>query len=266
MIRVAQKIKMIKIEEIIPNPYQIRRYFERKSLFELADSIKENGVLSPVLVRGGIRGYELVCGQRRVRAALIAGLTEIPAVVVRANDAQCAQLSMIENIQRQNLDFVEEAEGYYNLISYHRIKKEKLVKRLSIEGRHINEKIRLLSLNEKIRYKIEENNISESCARELLKIHDEEKQLMIIDEIVKADLTYQGVKELVKNELRKMASGSDEKGKKKRKHPAGTAEMSVFRNTVNKTVDLLQNSGAYVTSTETENEMYNEFVIRIHKI
>ena len=155
--KVSQKIKRIKINDILPNPYQIRRNFDAMRLSELAESIKENGVLSPVLVRGCIEGYELICGQRRVRAARMAGLDEVPAIVVRAGDAQCAELSMTENIQRQDLSSIEEAEGFFNLMAYHRVKKEKLQKDLSVDFQRINEKIRLLSLSERVRYKIEEN-------------------------------------------------------------------------------------------------------------
>ena len=113
--KLSQKIRHIKIGDILPNPYQIRRNFDAASLSELADSIKQNGVLSPIIVRGGVKGYELICGQRRLRAARMAGLAEIPAIIVKAGDAQCAELSMTENLQRQNLSHIEEAEGFFNL-------------------------------------------------------------------------------------------------------------------------------------------------------
>ena len=264
MIRTPQKIKMIKISEIIPNPYQTRRKFDRRDISFLAASIKEVGMLSPIIVRGAIGGYELICGQRRVRAAVMAGISEVPAIIVRAGDLQCAQLSMIENIQRVNLSLCEEAEGYYNLMAYHRMKKENLLKALSTESTNVNEKMRILSLSENVRYKIEENNISEKSARELLKLHNEEKQNEIADRIINEEINYREVCAAVKQALREMAqSKKDENMSRKRKFSAENRPLYI--NTVNKTVEMLKNSGARVELEQSENEKYVEFTIKTFK-
>ncbi len=263
--RVSQKIKFVKIKDMFPNPYQIRRSFERKALFELAESIKINGILSPVILRGSINGYEIICGQRRVRAASIAGLSEVPAIIVRAGDAECAELSMTENIQRENLSFVEEAEGYYNLMSYHRVKKEKLQRVLSVKNERINEKIQLLNLSEAVRYKIENNNIPEKYARELLKVHDEEKQLDIIESIIIDELTYTKLCERVKKELTAMVKNEPLKETTQKNLLNFKARLPVYKNTLNKTVDILKNSGAKVKMEEKECEKYSEFVLKIYK-
>ncbi len=263
--RVSQKIKFVKIKDIFPNPYQIRRSFERKALFELAESIKINGMLSPVILRGSINGYEIICGQRRVRAASVAGLSEVPAIIVRAGDAECAELSLAENIQRENLSFVEEAEGYYNLMSYHRVKKDKLQRVVSVKSERINEKIQLLNLSEAVRYKIEDNNIPEKYARELLKVHDEEKQLDIIDSIINDELTYSKLCERVKKELTAMAKNEPIKGATQKNLLNFKARLPVYKNTLNKTVDILKNSGAKVRMEEKECERYSEFVFKIYK-
>lgn len=263
--KVSQKIKFVKIKDIFPNPYQIRRCFERKSLFELAESIKNNGMLSPVILRGSINGYELICGQRRVRAASIAGLAEVPAIVIKAKDAECAELSMTENIQRENLNFVEEAEGYYNLMSYHRIKKDKLQKALSVKSEKINEKIQLLNLSESVRYKIEENNIPEKYARELLKVHDEEKQLDIIECIVEEDLTYSKLCEKIKCELTGMIKNEQNKEERRKNNVNYEVRYPIYKNTLNKTMDILKSGGAKVQMEEKECEKYSEFVFRIYK-
>lgn len=263
--KVSQKIKFVKIKDIFPNPYQIRRCFERKALFELAESIKINGMLSPVILRGSINGYELICGQRRIRAATIAGLSEVPAIIVKAGDAQCAELSLTENIQRENLSFVEEAEGYYNLMSYHRVKKDKLQKALSVKSEKINEKIQLLNLSESVRYKIEENNISEKYARELLKVHDEEKQLDIIESIVNDELTYSKLCEKVNKELQGMIKNESSRESEHKNYLNFKSRLPIYKNTINKTVDILKNSGARVLMEEKEREKYTEFVFKIYK-
>ncbi|MBR1969424.1 MAG: ParB/RepB/Spo0J family partition protein [Clostridia bacterium] len=263
--RFSQKIKFVKIKDIYPNPYQIRRSFERKALFELAESIKINGVLSPVILRGSITGYEIICGQRRIRAASIAGLTEVPAIIVRVGDAECAELSMIENIQRENLSIVEEAEGYYNLMAYHRIKKDKLQRNLSVSNERINEKIQLLNLSEAVRYKIEENDISEKYARELLKVHDEKKQLDIIDEIVNAELTYSKLCTKVKNEIAAMIKNEPLKESLQKNIVSFRERLSVYKNTLDKTVEILKKSGAKVKMEEKECDKYSEFVFKIYK-
>lgn len=262
MIRSSQKIKMIKTSEIIPNPYQLRRKFGEKELELLCNSLKEVGMLSPVIVRGTADGYELICGQRRVRAALMAGMDCVPAIIVRAGDLQCAQLSIIENLHRINLSCCEEAEGYFNLMAYHRVKKEKLLKILSAERNRVNEKVRLLELDEAARYKIEENQIPEKTARELLKLHDREKQLEILNKTIGEELSYQSVCLLVKQTLREMAQ---KKTEKRNRNNDRKTNMALCINTVKKTVELLKNSGAKVEMMQEENENCVEFTIKTYK-
>ena len=261
MIRTPQKIKMIKIKEISPNPYQIRRNFNSEAIRQLADSIKEVGMISPVILRVISEGYELICGQRRIRAAALLGMETVPAVIIRAGDRQCALLSMIENLQRENISLFEEAEGYYNLMSYHRVKKEDMVKELSLESGRINDKMRLLSLSAPIRYKIEENKIPEKAARELLRLHDEEKQAEIIEKVMKEELNLNDISSEVKNILQEMIL-NESKAKRGRKK---NFNMPLCINTVKKTAELLKKSGAKVETEQTETENYVEFNIKIHK-
>lgn len=261
MIFSPQRIKMIKIEEISPNPYQVRRNFNAVKLQQLADSIKEVGMLSPIIVRTAVRGYEIICGQRRFRAAILIGMKSIPAIIVRAGDRQCAQLSLVENLQRENLALFEEAEGFYNLMSYHRVKKDELVKNLSLESGRINEKVRLLSLNTPIRYKIEENDIPEKAAKELLKLHDEEKQAEILDGIAKEEININEIPFVIKEILREMSQGGN--GTKRGRKKAFSLPLCI--NTVKKTADLLKKSGAKVEMEQKEEEKYIEFTLKITK-
>lgn len=264
MIRTTQKIKMIKTADISPNPYQTRRNFDRKKLEELSLSIKENGVLSPVIVRGAFGGFELICGQRRLRAAIMAGLREIPAIIVKAGDAQCAQLTLIENLQRENLTFCEEAEGYYNLMAYHHIKREKLPLILALNWLKINDRVRILSLSEKVRYKIEEKGYSEKFAKELLKLRDEDKQLEIIEKAQKEDWSFSTFSKAIKEEVKEMAQRRIWESKVFREK-SSKEKMPVYINTVKKTVELLKKNGASVDFSHQESEEYSEFSVKIYK-
>lgn len=265
MIRSAQKIRMVKISEIYPNPYQARRSFNKKTLDELAMSIKENGILSPLILRGALGGYEIICGQRRFRAAIIAGFKEVPAIIVKANDAKCALITVAENVQRENLSVFEEAESYYNLMAYHRIKKDRLSQILSLDYGYINEKVRILSLSDKVRYKAEESGLCEKFSRELLKIHDEEKQLEIIEKAVAEDLSFSDFAKEVKEELKKMSGAVKERKRKTVIRKNAEEEMPIFINTVKKTVELLKKNGAKVDFIQKEDENTSEFILKIHK-
>lgn len=262
MIRSNLKIKMIKTDNIFPNPYQVRKNFDAKELSNLCESIKEVGIIYPIVVRGISNGYELICGQRRLRAAIMADMKEIPALIVKAGDAQCAQISLIENIQRSNLKRAEEAEGYYNLMAYHKVKKEKLLKSLSANGFQISEKIKILKLSEKVRYKIEENNIPENIIKELLRLHDEEKQLETIEKIASGEILQTQAPDYVNGSIKEMIKGKREKSIK-REYLKG--KFPVYINTVKKTIELLNKSGAQTELLQTENEQFYEFNLKIFK-
>ena len=261
MIFSTQKIRMIKIEDIKPNPYQIRRNFNAKSLKSLAFSIKEVGILSPILVRATVSGYEIIAGERRARAAQMAGLKTIPSIIINAGDRECALLSMVENLHRENLSVFEEGEGYFNLISYHRIKKEGLSKKITQKSEKINEKIRLLSLSAPIRYKIEENNIEETVARELLKLHSDEKQAEIIEKITQEGLNRKQSSTLIKETLREMACQTTSRKDRERERD----KTPLYINTVTETVELLKRNGAKAELTRIDTENTTEFVIKIAK-
>ncbi len=252
----SQKIRMVKIEEILPNPYQIRRNFEINSLLALADSIKEHGMLSPVILRTTQNGYEIICGQRRVRAAMIAGLSEVPSIIMNVKEYKCAELSMVENIHRKPLTYIEEGEGYFNLISYHRMRKEKLKQELSVDSLRINEKMRILRLDDDVRFKLEEKEIPHKIALELLKLHDKEKQLQIIDKIEVEELLYKEISAITQKEGRKKARC--DAGKK-------SFDVSIVLNTVENTIDILKESLEDIKTSKTEDRDFVEYNIKIPK-
>ena len=125
-------IKMIKISEIRPNPYQPRKRFNEEKLQELADSIKEHGLFQPIIVKKSIKGYELVAGERRTRASQLAGFTEIPAIIKDFTDKEMMEVALLENIQREDLNPIEEAEAYNKIIESSNITQEELAKRVEV--------------------------------------------------------------------------------------------------------------------------------------
>ena len=181
----------IPIERIRANPLQPRKEFAKTSLYDLANSIKQHGVLQPITVRcmgEMIPTYELVSGERRLRAAKIAGLTTIPAIIYNISENDSAIFALVENLQRENLSFIEEAEGYLCLIMEYGLTQEEIARKVGKSQSAIANKIRLLKLPPMIKKIICSYGLSERHARALLKVHDEKLQLKIIKTV--CDMRY----------------------------------------------------------------------------
>ena len=194
------------ISQIRPNPYQPRKEFDENGLKELANSIKENGVFQPILVRKSLSGYELVAGERRLRASKLAGKNEIPAIIVDFDDRQMMEISLLENIQRKDLTPIEEAGAYKQLITKLGYTQDELAKRLGKSRTNVANMLRLLSLPEKIRDMVNTGKLSYGQARTLLSLDDEGKMLALAERTVKDGLSVR--------ELEKLTS-RDKSGKKK---------------------------------------------------
>ena len=194
------------ISQIRPNPYQPRKEFDENGLKELANSIKENGVFQPILVRKSLSGYELVAGERRLRASKLAGKNEIPAIIVDFDDRQMMEISLLENIQRKDLTPIEEAGAYKQLISKLGYTQDELAKRLGKSRTNVANMLRLLTLPEKIRDMVNTGKLSYGQARTLLSLDDEGKMLALAERTVKDGLSVR--------ELEKLTS-RDKSGKKK---------------------------------------------------
>ena len=204
----------IKISEIRPNPYQPRKTFDEAALKELAESIKERGVFQPVLVRKSLKGYELIAGERRMKASKMAGLKEIPAVVLDFNDADMMEVSLLENIQREDLTPIEEAQGYEQIIKKLGYTQDELAKRISKSRAYISNTLRLLKLPDKVKDMVNKGQLSYGHARALLSINDEDKILELADRIVREGLTVREVENIVKGKPK-----APEKPKKERPDP-----------------------------------------------
>lgn len=186
----------IPVNNVRPNPYQPRKVFNDDSIKELSESIKEHGVFQPILVRESIQGYELIAGERRLRASKLAGLKEIPAITLEFNDTEMMEISLLENIQREDLSAIEEAEAYQKLIENLGYTQEELAKRISKSRSYVTNTMRLLKLPSEVKQMVQANEISYGHARALINIEDEDEQIELAKKTVKEGLTVRAIEKL----------------------------------------------------------------------
>ena len=189
----------LRISDIEPNPGQPRRHFDPEALQTLAESIRENGLLQPVVVRRGENGlYQIIAGERRWRACRLAGLTEIPAVILDADDLRAAQLALIENLQREDLNPIEEASGYQTLIETFGLTQEEAAQRVGRSRPAVANSLRLLALSQDLRAMVEQGGPSAGHARALLAIPDENLRREAAEYAVEQGLTVRELERYVK--------------------------------------------------------------------
>lgn len=189
----------LRISDIEPNPGQPRRHFDPEALQTLAESIRENGLLQPVVVRRGENGlYQIIAGERRWRACRLAGLTEIPAVILDADDLRAAQLALIENLQREDLNPIEEASGYQTLIETFGLTQEEAAQRVGRSRPAVANSLRLLALSQDLRAMVEQGRLSAGHARALLAIPDENFRREAAEYAVEQGLTVRELERYVK--------------------------------------------------------------------
>ena len=194
----GEQVNDVPVNQIRPNPYQPRKEFEPEALQELTASIKEHGIIQPLIVRKSIKGYELVAGERRLRAAKEAGLAKVPVVVKPYTDQQIMEIALIENLQRENLNPIEEAEAYQKLLDHCAYTQEQLSQKIGKSRPHVTNLLRLLQLPSKLKELVSQNDISMGHARALLPIEHEETQLKLAQDVVKNDWSVRQLEEMVK--------------------------------------------------------------------
>ena len=200
-----REVARIPIDAIRPNPYQPRRVFSQDALEELSASIRQYGLLQPISVRKmGADAFELIAGERRLRACRMAGLTYIDAIIFTAFEQDSAIIAMMENLQRENLHYMEEAEGYQNLIRDHGLSQEDLARRLGKNQSTIANKMRILKLPLSVKRLLIQHSLTERHARALLRLHDEETQLQLIRVIVDENLNVKATEELVERAISRL--------------------------------------------------------------
>ena len=264
MKNIQTEVKYIPIGSIRPNPYQPRKDFNNKSLEELSQSIKSFGLIQPISVRRlQNENYELVAGERRLRASELAELEEIPAIVVEYRDDESAMIALIENLQREDLNFIEEAEGYNNLISDHGFTQQHLAEKMGKSQSTIANKLRLLKLPNDIKKDLLEHNLTERHGRALLKLSDDELKRNVMDRIIKNELNVSKTEDLVKDILDKLIE--EGKGSEGQQNIKGLISTRIYLNTIKKAYTAIKESGVDAKYIEEDKGKYIEVIIHIPK-
>jgi ParB family chromosome partitioning protein len=190
-------LQEIKIKDLRPNPYQPRKVFTEEAIQDLKASIEEHGIIQPLIVRKGLKGFDIVAGERRYRAAIEAKLKTVPAVVKKLSDKQMMQVALIENLQREDLNPIEEAVAYKKLMEELDLTQEELAKRLGKSRPHIANHLRLLQLTPAIQKIISEGKLSMGHGRALLGLKDKSKLTAVVDKVIKEELNVRALESLI---------------------------------------------------------------------
>lgn len=243
----SNKVLYLPAAVIAPNPDQPRRHFSREGLEELAASIKEHGVLQPLSVRRGNMGFELISGERRLRAARMAGLTEVPCIVVSVDSKQSSLLALVENLQRRDLDFVEEASALARLIETYHLSQEEAARRIGKSQSAVANKLRLLRLPPEALALLREHGCTERHARALLRLETPQAQLEAARYVAQQGLTVARTEQYVEDLLRQ----SD---KPKKKPTFVIKDVRLFLNTVSRGLSLMKNAGVNANCQRKETD------------
>ncbi len=254
----STKILFLPPELIRPNPAQPRRIFDEEALQELAASIAAHGILQPLTIRRRGANFELVAGERRLRAAKLAGLREVPCIMLSVDEEQSGLLALIENLQRRDLDFIEEAEGILRLIRQHHLSQEQAARRLGKSQSAIANKLRILKLSPAVLSALREHALSERHARALLRLPDASSQLQTAQKIAEGNWsvarTEQYIEALLHPPVPKRELGS-----------FLLRDARVFLNAVHHHLRLVRSAGISACSDQQETEQEIILTIRIPK-
>lgn len=250
------------VEDIMPNRAQPRKDFDVELLEELSESIRENGVIQPIVVRkcrdvvGSVFGYELVAGERRLRAAKMVGLKEIPCILVEVGEEKSAELAIIENLHRKDLNIFETASAIMSLINIYGVTQEEIARKLSLTQPAIANKLRLLRLSEAEREVIVRNSLTERHARGLLRVEDEELRWYVLEKIVENNMNVKQTERYIDGVLseKDVAQCVGEGGK-----------MCGYVNVIQKAIDRLRKMGCKTKSTCTETDEFYIYTITVDK-
>lgn len=199
-----EEIIEVNLDELRANPYQPRKVFNDEALNDLAESIKEHGVFQPIIVKKSIKGYEIIAGERRVRASRLAGLEKIPAIIRNLNDEQMMEIALLENLQRENLSAIEEAIAYKSMIEKLNLTQEELSKKVGKSRSHITNILGLLRLPKEVQAMVAKNQISMGHARVLSKLESDEKIIQMAREIVDRKIPVRELEQETEQETKKV--------------------------------------------------------------
>lgn len=257
----ASRIVYLPLGDILPNPDQPRKNFEPNAMRELAGSISRYGILQPLSVRRRGGGYELVSGERRLRAAKLVGLKDIPCIVLDVDSQESSILALVENLQRKDLDFIEEAEGLYRLVNLNGYKQEEVARLVGLSQSAVSNKLRILKLSPEILFMIRETGLTERHARALLKLDEEHDRLEVFDQIIKKNLNVANTEEYIESYL--MKKGQVEKVPNKPVYVL--KDVRLFINTLTRSMSMMQQSGIDAKCGRDETEQEIILTIKIPK-
>lgn len=258
----SNSVVNININQIIPNKNQPRKNFDDKALEELSLSIKNYGLIQPIVVRKlADELYELVAGERRLKATKMLETETIPAIVISAGEEESAAMALIENLQRENLNFIEEALAYEKIIYDFNITQQVLADKIGKTQSTVANKLRILKLPQKVKEALIENNLSERHARALLKLTDEDLILDIIDKIVKKDLNVSATEKLVQS----IADDINKEKLKNKLYIKNFINYKIYVNTIKNAYNEILKTGIDAKFEEQESDEFIELKVRIPK-
>lgn len=251
-------IVLLPCDIIDPNPNQPRKSFNCSELESLAVSIRNNGIIQPLVVRRNYERYQLISGERRLRAAVMVGLITVPCIVMSVSDSESAIFAVIENLQRDNLNFFEEADAINNIISTSGLTQDNIAQQLGKSQTVLDNKLCLLKLNPEIRMIISAHSLSERHARSLLRLEDEALQMKALNKVINNNMNVIETDRYIDSLLKTSVVKPQPKLIKLK-------DIKIFTNTINHVVDTMQKAGIEAIYDQHENDDYFECVVRIPK-
>lgn len=255
------RILYLPIRQIRPNPSQPRKIFDPESLRELASSIEQYGILQPLTVRRRLGEYELVAGERRLRAAKIAGCTEVPCILLTVDEEQSGMVALVENLQRRDLDYIEEAQGLARLMRLYGLNQEQAAQRVGKSQSAVANKLRLLRHSPEMLEKLREYQLSERHARALLRLPTEEERLEVLAAVVKQQLNVAKTEAYIDAYLEKQRAQEPKRGLRK----LIVRDVRLFLNSVNHSLELVRSAGIAAEARQEETDSEIVLTIRLPK-
>lgn len=251
------KIVEIPVDQISPSPYQPRTIFDEERLEELCQTIRVHGLIQPIVVRRVEDGYECIAGERRLRAVKKLELPSIPAIIKEMNDSQAASISLIENLQREELTAIEEAQAYQQLIEIHQLTQESLAQRLGKSQSTIANKLRLLQLPLEVQDELMKRTITERHARALLSLPTDEQRLHLLQEILQHQLNVKQTEERIRRikESKRQSKRTDRK--------PYSRDFRIAINTIRQSIQMVRDAGVLIETEEKEKDDCLEVMIRL---
>ena len=253
--REERSLRRIRISDIARNPNQPRKYFDPEAIAQLAESIRQYGVLNPLTVRRSPSGgYELVAGERRLRAARVAGLNEVPCLVIAADNEDSSAIALVENLQRRDLDFFEEAYGFKRLIDQYGLTQGEAARKVGKTQSAVANKLRLLRLSQKNMELIRSANLTERHARCLLRLDSEEDRINATNYIIEHDLNVSRAEQYIEELLKERERETELPAQQERKVVRLIKDVRFFLNTLNRAVGVMVDSGIGATVQQQDSE------------